>query len=108
MSRSYRKQPIMGIAVCSSERNDKQLWHRRWRATERMAISKLTPELLDNHITSSRFEVSNVWAMGKDGHRYSSISSQQTVATSIANKKAKNQQEILTLKNRLLHKWMGK
>lgn len=56
MSRSYRKTPITGIAVCDSEKDDKRRAHRRRRAAER---------------SHGRFvdlrEVSDVWDMGKDG-----------------------------------------
>jgi hypothetical protein len=31
MSRSRRKTPIVGHTTCGSEREDKKLWHQRWR-----------------------------------------------------------------------------
>lgn len=35
MSRSRRKTPIVGHTTCGSEREDKKLWHQRWRTRER-------------------------------------------------------------------------
>jgi len=38
MSRSVRKNPIMGITTCRSEKEDKQIWHKRWRRRERIVL----------------------------------------------------------------------
>ncbi|WP_282811691.1 hypothetical protein [Thauera humireducens] len=39
MSRSRRKTPIVGHTTCHSEREDKKLWHQRWRTSERTALA---------------------------------------------------------------------
>ena len=39
MSRSRRKTPIVGHTTCGSEREDKKLWHQRWRTRERTALT---------------------------------------------------------------------
>lgn len=39
MSRSRRKTPIVGHTTCRSEREDKKLWHQRWRTHERTALA---------------------------------------------------------------------
>ena len=38
MSRSRRKTPIVGHTTCGSEREDKKLWHQRWRTRERALL----------------------------------------------------------------------
>ena len=38
MSRSIRKHPFCGITVAESEKKDKTLVHRAWRAAERVAL----------------------------------------------------------------------
>ena len=40
MSRSVKKIPIVGITTCCSERHDKKIWHKRWRARERTALTR--------------------------------------------------------------------
>lgn len=59
MSRSYRKTPIVGMTKKESEKKDKRLAHRARRNAER---SYGRPVNLR--------EVSNVWAMAKDGKQY--------------------------------------
>ena len=108
MSCSRRKNPIIGISMCHSERQDKKIWHKRWRARERTALTSTPPEDLENYLTLSQKQVSNVWSMGKDGKQYWAISSQQRVANATANKKGMNPKERHSIKNRLLHKAMGK
>lgn len=53
-------------------------------------------------------QVSNVWAMGKDGHIYNASKGQETMADLVASRRGKNPEEIASLKQRLLHKWMAK
>lgn len=38
MSRSRRKTPITGHTTCRSEREDKKIWHQRWRSREASMI----------------------------------------------------------------------
>ena len=41
MSRSLRKTPIFGHTTARSEADDKRLWHKRWRASERDQLAKI-------------------------------------------------------------------
>ena len=107
MSHSHRKIPIVGNAVCRSERKDKQLWHKRLRGHERSALAKVETEA-DGHMTVLENQVSQVWTMGKDGKHFFSSGRQFAVAQRIANQKGCTLQERSSLKKRLLHKWMGK
>lgn len=108
MSRSRRKTPITGHTTCRSERQDKKRWHQRWRTRERATLASSTPEDLSGHLPLLENEVSNVWAMGKDGRSYWPIIRQVVMAERIARRKGRNPQECAALKERLLHKWMGK
>jgi len=51
MSRSRRKTPIVGHTTCRSEREDKKLWHQRWRTHERTALKRqaATADRIANH-----------------------------------------------------------
>jgi len=87
MSRSRRKTPIVGHTTCGSEREDKKLWHQRWRTRERTALTSASPEALSAHLPVKR---------------------QAATADRIANHKGRNPQERASLKKRLLRKWMSK
>jgi hypothetical protein len=76
MSRSRRKTPIFGIATVASERQDKDLWHRRFRLHERLALVRSAGNGFEAHQTVLAHDVSDPWAMGRDGHRYFSTSDQ--------------------------------
>ena len=67
MTRSYKKYP--GGGYCGgSEKQDKQIWHRRDR---RCAKAHLNKNYEDEDITfKTKNEVSNVWDMKKDGKAY--------------------------------------
>jgi hypothetical protein len=108
MSRSRRKTPITGHTNCRSERQDKKLWHQRWRTRERTALAGASPEGLSAHLPLLENQVSNVWSMGKDGHSYWPVARQVAVAERIANHKGRSPQERAALKKRLLHRWIGK
>lgn len=108
MSRSRRKTPIFGHTTCRSERQDKKLWHQRWRSRERNALANASPEALASYLPLLENEVSNVWAMGKDGHSYWPVARQILMAEQIATRQGCNPRERAALKKRLLHKWMGK
>lgn len=70
MSRSRRKTPIWGITTASSEKDDKQIWHRRYRARVRSAIETCVDyEDLDWLIPTVK-ESSNPWDMNKDGKHW--------------------------------------
>jgi len=59
MSRSRNKNPIFGHTTCKSEKQDKKLWHRRFRRNRKQDIEN----------TDIRYH-SNPWSMGKDGKQY--------------------------------------
>jgi hypothetical protein len=63
MSHSRRNTPIRGITSSESERQDKQLAHRRERRRIR-AVVQLKP---DAEVLPHTRELSNPWAMAKDG-----------------------------------------
>ncbi|SSY71180.1 hypothetical protein [Alysiella crassa] len=108
MSRSKRKTPIMGHTSCRSEKQDKKLWHKCWRSKQRMALR--SPHLLDLEAISPILEdeVSNVWAMGKDGKRYFALYWQKDLADFFAKRRSKNQSEKIKLEKRYLHQFMAK
>ena len=64
MARSFNHLPITGTCKCRSERSDKIIWHRRLRRRVRCAIYRA------DDLMPHRFDVSNVWAFGKDGKTY--------------------------------------
>ena len=108
MSRSRRNTPIVGHSTCRSERQDKKLWHQRWRARERTALASTSPETLSAYLPLLKIQISNVGWMGKEGHSYWSLTSQIATANRIADQKGCNPQERASLKERLLRKWMSK
>lgn len=108
MSRSRRKIPIVGLTNCRSESQDKKIWHQRWRARERTALSSAASEHLSEYLPILENQVSSVWTMGKDGHSYWPVDRQDATADRIASNKGCNPQERASLKKRLLHKWMAK
>lgn len=108
VSRSRRKTPIVGNTTCRSESDDKKIWHKRWRARERTALASASPDALDGHLPLLENQVSNVWAMGKDGRSYWTIRQQAATADCIANRKGRNLKERASLKQRLLRRWMSK
>ena len=108
MSRSRRKNPIMGITTCHSEQQDKKIWHQRWRARERTTLSSISFEDLDAHLPLLEIEVSNIWHMGKDGKQYWPLKNQALIAERTAQNKGQTLKEKLSIKQRQLHKSMGK
>jgi hypothetical protein len=100
--------PITGHTNCRSERPDKKLWHQRWRTRERTALASASPEDLGAHLPLLENQVSNVWSMGKDGRSYWAVARQVVMAKRIADRQGRSPQERSSLKQRLLHKWMGK
>ncbi|HBI22204.1 MAG TPA: hypothetical protein DDY37_06445 [Legionella sp.] len=108
MSRSRRKNPIFGITTCRSEQQDKKIWHQRWRSRERTALTSATPSDLEAYLPVLEKQVSNVWSMGKDGRQYWSIKRQAVIAEQTAQKKGCTTKERASIKQRELHKSMGK
>ena len=98
MSRSRRKTPIVGHTTCRSEREDKKLWHQRWRTRERTALASASPKALSFYLPLLENQVSNVWSMGKDGRSYWPLKRQAATADRIANHKGRNLQERASLK----------
>ena len=107
MSRSYRQTPVVGITTSQSEKDDKKIWHGRWRARERTIISNSSNDL-DSYLPILEIEVSNKWQMSKDGKQYWSLKNQAVIAEKIAQNKGQTQIEKLSIKQRELHKSMGK
>lgn len=66
MSRSIRKTPIGSYNCGDSEKNDKQIYNRKFRRKTRESLLR---EDYDNLLFNIR-QVSNVWRMSKDGKRY--------------------------------------
>ena len=108
MSRSTRKTPIMGITTCRSERDDKQIWHRRWRAHQRTALASAPLDDEDSKLPESMKQLSDIWDMGKDGRQYWPLSSQARTAKRFARRKDRGRKEREALEARLRHKFMGK
>lgn len=108
MSRSRRKNPVFGITTCVSERKDKITWHRRWRAKERTALNGVAHADLEAYLPSLENQVSNVWDMGKDGRQYWPVRNQIAAAEQTSQRIGHTVKERAALKQRLLHKWMGK
>jgi hypothetical protein len=107
MSRTQRKNPIQGVTTARSEADDKRIWHGRWRCTERDNLIKL--KHLDDYITTHKNEVSNPWAMDKDGKVWRSAQDMKNYAERIASYKAKGNKNLaLKLKARILAKWKAK
>lgn len=108
MSRSYRKTPIIGNTTCRSEREGKKLWHKSWRIRERAVLAGVTVDTLNVYTPLQKNQVSSLWNLGKDGHQYWPVASQQDVAERIASRQGRSPQECAVLKKRLLRKWMAK
>lgn len=108
MSRSQRKTSIFGMTTCRSERTDKVLWHGRLRTHIRTAISGLTTDELADRVLPEEQNVSNVWAMGKDGRQWWPIASQRKIAHKLASRRGITHAEQAAIEQRLLRKWMAK
>ena len=108
MSRSVRKKPIMGWTTCRSEKDDKRIWHRRWRAHERTALASSPLDDEDGNLPVSVNELSNVWDMGKDGRQYWPLAKQKKTARRCARRIGRGRKERKALEAGLLHKFMGK
>jgi hypothetical protein len=66
MSRSCRKTPIVGITTAASEKRDKQLANRRLRRV----VKRVLRDEPEAQVLPLKREVSDVWAMDKDGKRW--------------------------------------
>ncbi|HYO14065.1 MAG TPA: hypothetical protein VE685_12790 [Thermoanaerobaculia bacterium] len=63
MARSRRRSPVKGLTTAKSEKKDKTLAHRLERRTV-AGIVRCTP---DPEVLPHTRELSNPWAMDKDG-----------------------------------------
>lgn len=108
MSRSLRKKPFFGHTTCRSERDDKKIWHRRWRSRERTALGSASPDALNAYFPLLENQVSSASLMGKDGRAYWPAKRRAATADRIASDKGRTPQECDSLKKRLLRKWMSK
>lgn len=105
MTRSLRKTPIFGMTNARSEKQDKKLWHKRMRTQERTSLASTSD--LYAHIPMVERDVSNRWAMSKDGRQYFGLERQKSVAERVA-QKGRTKKERASLKVRALKKWAGK
>jgi len=71
MSNSYKKTPIIGIAISESEKEDKQKANRKFR---RIVKSQIKVNNFDFPLIR---EVSNVWSFEKDGKQFLNIKKQK-------------------------------
>ena len=106
MSRSRRKTPIFGHTTARSEADDKRLWHKRWRASQRDQLATATPE--SEIVSVHRHAVSSTWDMAKDGKSWFDPRRQQVMAERIAARRSKLKPERKALQARILAKWRGK
>ena len=63
MSRSLRHHPVIGITTATSEKEDKQLAHRR----HRRRVHQVLDQAPETPILPHRRETSDPWTMAKDG-----------------------------------------
>ena len=106
MSRSLRKTPIFGHTTARSEADDKRLWHKRWRASERDQLAKVGAGT--DHVAVYRNAVSSTWDMAKDGKAWFDPSRQCEISARIAARRARLTPERKALQARLLAKWRSK
>lgn len=58
------------MTTCESEKDDKKLWHRRFRAKVREKLNRAIDfDEFDCYIDVHILDVSNNWDMGKDGRQ---------------------------------------
>lgn len=69
MSRSFRKAPVLGHTLATSEKKDKIIAHRRERAQVRTALTGAT-DLEAVQLSTKAHAHSNVWDYAKDGKSY--------------------------------------
>ena len=106
MSRSRRKTPIFGHTTACSEADDKRLWHKLWRKSERDQLAKVGVDT--DHVTVHRNAASSTWGMAKDGKTWFDPSHQREISERIAARRARLLPERKALQARLLAKWRSK
>lgn len=65
MGKSFRKSPCCGITTAKSEKDDKQIYNRKFRRI----VHQQLYDFCDDPIFDIK-EVSNVWQMAKDGRQW--------------------------------------
>lgn len=68
MSRSFKKTPVCGITCARSEAWCKKNWHSRFRHSAKEKLKYCSD--YDGFIDVDFREVSNPWAMAKDGRQF--------------------------------------
>ena len=106
MSRSLRKTPIFGHTNARSEADDKKLWHKRWRASERDHLAPVGADT--DHVTVHQNAISSTWNMAKDGKAWFDPSRRREISERIATRRARLLPERRALQARLLAKWRSK
>lgn len=66
MSRSYKKHPIVGNSLASSEKKDKSMCNKKLRRASRIILK----DLKEDAIFPLNKEAYDVWSMAKDGKHY--------------------------------------
>ncbi len=76
MSRSFRKNPIIGITKAKSEKRDKITSHRKFRRAQNNLISQFKTyaeyEFFqeDEKLPFHQRDLTSVWSFAKDGKQY--------------------------------------
>ena len=70
LSRLRRRKPLAGVSSCESEKDDERMWHRIFRRVNR----QLAGRGAGSGLLRLEGEVSNRWAIGKDGKQRLSAS----------------------------------
>lgn len=66
MSRSFKKNPIIGMTCAESEKDDKQKANRRYRR-----VSKILLEVKqDDFVDPFKHQFGSAWSFAKDGRQY--------------------------------------
>ncbi len=86
MSRSRRKTPIFGYTTARSEADDKRLWHKRWRVSERDQLATVGADT--DYVAVHRNAISSTWNMAKDGKAWFDPSRQLEISERIATRRA--------------------
>ena len=108
MSRSLRHTPRFGMTTAQSERSDKQQWHRRYRAAEKVRLKGNRSAPFIDHLSTDPRSVSNSNAMAKDGRQWWPPDQQRVAAAQSAIRRGHSERERAAIAQRLLHKWNAK
>jgi hypothetical protein len=81
MSKSFRHTPIFGNTTATTESTDKTIWHRRFRRQTKLSLVRMDDP--DGYVPPAVRELSNPWAMPKDGRSYWTASEMSLGARSL-------------------------